>query len=1198
MFMPPLPARSLPTVGVLAAWQVYEGTTLDGYLHILLDGIRAAAGDRRCNLLLGCGVAPPVPRRLLMPGWPVPMSDALFVPVGPWNTDGLLVVPNGLSAERLDYIRRLISDGHPIVFAGAPDLRPSVAVDNASGIDQAIEHLVAHGHSHIAYITGPVGQPGDSVERLDAFRAAFQRQNLDLDSHLIAYADQADDIESGRQAIRRILDNGVSFSALLTFNDWVAIGAMQTLKSAGLETPRDVAVIGFDDRLHARVQTPPLTTVRHPTFDLGYQSLIALLDLRDGKWDGVRPIRISTRLIVRQSCGCRPGIPLRSACPDAQTHSARIMSTTHAASSTVAHKMALAAAAEARLYDLDELDRINERLLAALASDVEEKNGLQFNQVLADVLRATLQRDDDIYIWHAAISALQNEIATVPTSPKFSVPASEALLNQAHLMISEQSRRQITSALLHEMEMAERLGLMSSQLLAALDVGQIATILADYLPGVGIRHMQASLFVPEEDDPVAGSKPILRCGLASAPSANTFITHRFPPPDFYPPDEPFQLAVLPLIIQAQNVGFAAFDASNLEPCAVIMRNLAAALQSSRLYHEAAEGRRLAEESNRLKTRFLSTVSHELRTPLNIIVGLSKLMLNELAQGVNPAAQDLERIDANAQHLGFLIRDVLDLASSDAGQLRLTCEQLDLVEVIQAIVPTGEQLARDKGLSWRVQMPGSTPPVWGDRTRLRQVALNFISNAVKFTPHGTVTLALQAGAGRVTVSVSDTGLGIPPHERQNIFDEFHQSERTAARGYGGLGLGLAISKHLVEMHGGEIGVRSSGVEGEGATFYFSLPVMVAQPAAPELEALPSSQVALVLTDQPEMGEHIRAYLQEEGFPVIAQIIAPQADWLAQVRQAAPAAVLVDRRLATDRTWEIVQRLKQDPAMQDMPILFYSLAPESNTGSLLELDYRTKPLESHQLAHVLRTTTQDQPKQILIVDDDPHVLELHTRLVKQQLPDCQVRQAHHGREALAMVEGARPDLILLDLMMPELDGFGVLEALHARESIRDIPVIVLTARTLDEADMARLNRGVVSVLEKGVLNVEETLARVACVLTRVDQLGSATRRLVRKAMLYLHGHYAESLTREQIARYVGVSESYLANCFHQELGISPMTYLNRYRIKQARALLEAGELNVTEVALAAGFSDSAYFGRVFQRDVGVSPGAYRRGHRKPS
>ena len=1182
--------HSALTVGVLAAWQVYEGTTVDGYLRVLLDGIRAAACDRGCNLLLSCGVAPPSPRRLLTPAWPIPMPDTQFVPVGPWNTNGLIIVPNRLSAERLDYVQNLIDDGHPAVFAGAPELKPTVAVDNAHGIDLAVEHLMAHGHRKIAFIAGPVSQPGDSLERLHAYQAALHRLGLEADPRLIDYADQADDIESGRQAMQRIVSAHVPFSGLLTYNDWVAIGAMQTLKSAGLEAPRDVAVIGFDDRLHARVQNPPLTTVRHPTFDLGYQSLVALLDLMNGIWDGSSPIRIPTRLIIRQSCGCRPGVTL------ATGRAVEKAPTLESAQSSLTRKIADSVAAEARHYSLDDLDAMSERLLAALVSSVKQADATSFHQTLADLLRLTDARGEDVYIWHAAISTLQNEIARMPIQLELLRRPAEPWLTQAHLTISEQSRRQTTGALIHQMEMAERLGLMTSQLLAVMDTAQIATILAEHLQGVGIQHSLVAFFLPEEDDPFASSTCVLRCGLQGEPASLRFVTRHFPQPDFYPSIKSLHLAVLPLIIQGQNVGFVAFDASNLEPCAVIMRNLAAALQSSQLYHDAAEGRRLAEEANRLKSRFLSTVSHELRTPLNVIVGLSKLLLNEQAQGASPAPQDLERIFLSAQHLGFLIRDVLDLASSDAGQLRLSCEPLDLAQVMQAAAATGEQLARDKGLTWRVEMPECAPRVWGDPTRLRQVALNFISNAVKFTLQGTVTLTVQADAERVTVSVSDTGLGIPPQDQQNIFDEFRQSERTASRGYGGMGLGLAISKHLIELHGGEIGVCSSGVEGEGATFYFHLPVMAEQPGTLEPAALPPLQAVLLLTDQAETGEQVSAYLRQQGFEIVAQIIEAQSDWLAQIREVAPAAILLDQRLAQDRAWEIVRQLKQDPITQEMPVLFYTLTSEGDAGSMLELDYRQKPLESNQLARVLKLSRGDQKRRtILMVDDDPYVLDLHTRLVRQQLPDCQVLHARHGREALAVLEHTRPDLILLDLMMPELDGFGVLEVLQSREATRDIPVVVLTAQVLNEADLARLNRGVVSVFEKGVLSVEETLARVATALARVDRLGSTAQRLVRKAMVYLHEHYAEPLTREQVARYVSASESYLANCFHQELGLSPMTYLNRYRIKQARALLEAGELNVTEVAFSVGYSDAAYFSRVFQREVGVSPGAYRRGQR---
>jgi AraC-like DNA-binding protein len=311
-------------------------------------------------------------------------------------------------------------------------------------------------------------------------------------------------------------------------------------------------------------------------------------------------------------------------------------------------------------------------------------------------------------------------------------------------------------------------------------------------------------------------------------------------------------------------------------------------------------------------------------------------------------------------------------------------------------------------------------------------------------------------------------------------------------------------------------------------------------------------------------------------------------------------LLDQQLAVSaQGWEIIRRLKGSPELQDLPILVYALPPGGTTGAVLELDYRTKPLSEEQLARILAQPTvgEQAPQTVLIVDDDANILSVHTRLIKAQLPDCRVLVAHHGREALDILQHTRPDLVLLDLMMPEVDGFGVLEAMRTQEATRDIAVIVLTAQALTESDMERLNRGVVAVLEKGVFSAEETLARVAATLTRTGRVGSTVQRLVRKSLAYIHAHYDEPITRELLASQLAVSGTYLSNCFQKELGISPMTYLNRYRIKQARALLELGEQSMTQVSLAVGFSDSAYFSRVFQREVGVSPSAYRRGQRKP-
>ncbi len=1177
--------RSAPTVGVLAAWHVYEGVAIDDYLHMLLEGVIAAARDQACHLLLACGVAPPTPPRFMTPAWPNLMSDAQFVPVGPWNTDGLIVVPDTLSTERLLDVQNLMANDYPIVFAGAPELHPSVAVDNASGIQQAVQHLVAHGHQHIAFIPNTIDRPGDSLERKQAYQKILRQCGLVPDPRLIAYGNHADDTESGRQAMRQILSSGAPCTALITFNDWFAIGALEVIQASGREVPRDFAVIGFDDRLHARVQSPPLSTVRHPTFELGYQALVSMLQLLDGSWDGRATIRIPMQLIIRQSCGCRPGLSF-------QTDQSSEAASSPLTSTHLAQLMAEAAVTEARHFRRDELAAMSEELVGAFLSSVERGETTSFNQTLVQLLERTEAQNEEVYLWHAAILAVQH---AAHRNSSLSVLAN-TLFEQAQLTVGEHARRQTTRILIRQLEAADRLGLMTAQLLAALDTDKIANILTANLPGLGMRHAFAAQYEALEDDSVAVSRLLLSCGLSGESIDREFTTRHFPPPGFYPGDQPIQLAILPLIVQEQVIGFIAFEASNLDPCAVIMRNIAAGLRSSQLYHAAAEGQRLAEEANRLKTRFLSTVSHELRTPLNVIVGLSELLLREQAQGHAPPAQDLERIFASAQHLGFLIRDVLDLASSDAGQLRLSCEPLDLSEVLRAVIVTGEQLARDKGLAWRAQLPNRVPRVWGDRTRLRQVALNFISNGVKFTPRGSVQLTVEVSDAQVSVSVSDTGLGIPLEEQQSIFDEFHQSERTAARGFGGLGLGLAISRHLIELHGGTIGARSTGVEGEGATFFFSLPIMRESGTPVESQDWHDQPTVLILTDRVENADRVAEYLRRQGFGIATRVIISETEVAEAITQDLPATVLISRPLIEERGWDIVRQLKDHPQTQDAAIVFYDLPPEGQNGVVLDFDYQIKPLRAQQLARWLTPTRQlESSPTLLIVDDDPAILDVHSRLVQQQLPHCRVLLAGNGREALAVVKETRPDLILLDLMMPELDGFGVLEALRAGETTRTIPVIVLTAQALTEDDMTRLNQTVVTVLEKGVFSADETLAHVAAALTRADRASSAAPRLVRKAMAYLHEHYAEAVSRDQVARYVHVSENYLTNCFHQELGLSPMTYLARYRVKQARALLETSDLNITEVALAVGFSDGAYFSRVFQREVGVSPAAYRRSWR---
>jgi AraC-like DNA-binding protein/nitrogen-specific signal transduction histidine kinase len=619
-------------------------------------------------------------------------------------------------------------------------------------------------------------------------------------------------------------------------------------------------------------------------------------------------------------------------------------------------------------------------------------------------------------------------------------------------------------------------------------------------------------------------------------------------------------------------------------------------QKAREAQEAAlEGRRLAEEADRLKSRFLSMVSHELRTPLVLLVGLSEMMLHERAGNrpplPEPYRQDLARIHAGAQQLDGLVRDVLDLTRSQVGQLRLAKKPLDLEEVLKTVALVGEKMARGKGLAWQAEIP-TLPRVLGDPMRLQQVVLNLVTNAIKFTTHGQVALKAEVREESVTVLVSDTGLGVPLAEREIIFDEFRQSERTAARGYGGLGVGLAICRQLVELHGGQIGVQSSGEEGSGSTFYFTLPAMKGRAA--EEPGLPARGAAvLLLTRRASSGRRLQEHLVREGFEVEMLCMDETADWLAQVLMSPPGAVVLDLP-ASERGWEVVRTLKENPATQDVPVLLYTLLQDS--GSALTLDYLTKPLGTAALAqalqrHGLSAGACQAETTILVVDDDPAILEMHASVVQAHLPACRIARAADGRIALEAMRHTRPALVLLDLMMPELDGFGVLEAMQQDTALREVPVVVLTAQTLTQQDMARLNRGVASILEKEMFSVQETLAHVEQALAQSKALGSETQRMVRKAMAYIHEHYAEPIARKDIADYAGVSVRHLTRCFGQEVGVSLATYLKRYRIKQAKQLLRMGDKNITQVANAVGFSESGYFTRAFRQETGMSPRAYQ-------
>ncbi|MCW5849682.1 MAG: substrate-binding domain-containing protein [Anaerolineae bacterium] len=1099
---------------------------------------------------------------------------------------------------------------------------PSPMLDSYQGLRELLAHLIeGHGYRRLAFVRGPETHYS-AQERYRAYLDALQEYGIPFDPHLVS-AELGWTAETGAEAVRLFLDErrfrpGLDLHAIVAASDTQALAALRALQARGIRVPQDLALTGVNDNRAGRVATPPLTTVALPFYQLGETAVETLLALVEGETVGPLP-PLQGRPIIRESCGCADrdvaaavvgggGVVSRPPASPLDIH---------------AHPAAAAMALAMHRFSSPDVDSQARDVASAFLADVQTEAGLFLDALNEALDRARASRD--VAVWQRGLSVLRREM--VPHLRGAERQRAEDLLQQARVLTAKRTQRLEAYHHLQTEQQAHLLYELGARMTTASDSGQLMDALAEGLPRLGIPSGLLALYeqpqlyqypwpAPDYARLMLGYDDKGRIGVEA--EGRRFPTQHLAP-DGLLPREPRSYVVEPLHFQDQQLGVAVLemgprDGALYETLRVqissALRGVQLSEQNVSLYRQALEGQqaaqegqRLAEEANLLKSRFLSMVSHELLTPLVLLVGLSEMMLREGARGreplPDPYRQDLRRIHVSARQLSSLVRDVTDLARSEVGQLRLVQSPVDLADVLRGVGVVGEQMAREKGLQWRVEIPSTLPPVVGDAARLHQVALNLVANAVKFTQRGHVALRVQQDEHGVTVLISDTGLGVPIGEQGAIFDQFRQSERTVARGFGGLGIGLALCQHIVEMHGGQIGVRSSGEENAGSTFYFTLPI--GRDGATQDARQPSlSQTVLILTEHAGQVARLRDYLRQRGYDVEVLPIRERSDWLSVVLASPPGALVLDSP-AAKLGWELIAPLKENPTTQDIPLLFYSLDQDEDAGAMLALDYLSKPIGIAALAHTLKRYGLGEGAQantILVVDDDPGILEMHSQMIQAIMPTDRVLQASNGRLALDSMRRVRPSLVLLDLMMPELDGFGVLEAMQADASLRDIPVIVLTAQVLTQTDMARLNQGVTTVLSKGLLTTEETLAHIERSLAHSKKLGSDVQRVVRKVMAYIHEHYADPLSRDELADYAGVSPRHLTRCFDEEVGISPITYLNRFRILEAKRLLVRGDKSITEVAIEVGFSNSAYFAEMFRRETGVSPRDFQRREPGPS
>jgi signal transduction histidine kinase/CheY-like chemotaxis protein len=478
------------------------------------------------------------------------------------------------------------------------------------------------------------------------------------------------------------------------------------------------------------------------------------------------------------------------------------------------------------------------------------------------------------------------------------------------------------------------------------------------------------------------------------------------------------------------------------------------------------------EANRHKSVFLANMSHELRTPLNAIIGFSELMTDARDGQFDEATRMrfLGQILTSGKHLLGLINDILDLSKVEAGQMELRLQMVSIPEAVDQVVKTVEPLVAKKSITLQTTVEG-TGEVLADAGKLKQMLLNLVSNAIKFTADGgLVTITAARLKDRLEIAVSDTGIGIAEDDLKRIFHEFHQVDHGPARKHEGTGLGLALTKRFALLHGGDVRVASD--VDKGSTFTLSLPIRPtitpAAPAQPDaVNGHRSGPLVLVVEDDPAAAELLTRQLVGAGYRTVVARTGVEA--LAKARELQPAAITLDIILPEVDGWDVITRLKSDPATSAIPVVVVSVVDNPELGLALgAIDYFIKPVEAKELIarlnrFDLKHANGNGQVRVLIVDDEAANRQWLTKALEPA--GFTVLPASGGREAIEMATSLHPDLVLLDLMMPVVSGFDVVEALRADPSTRETPIMVLTATSLTEADRRHLNGRVSEILSRG-------------------------------------------------------------------------------------------------------------------------------------
>ena len=485
------------------------------------------------------------------------------------------------------------------------------------------------------------------------------------------------------------------------------------------------------------------------------------------------------------------------------------------------------------------------------------------------------------------------------------------------------------------------------------------------------------------------------------------------------------------------------------------------------------------------------MSHELRTPMNAIIGFTRLVRRKAAD-LLPARQleNLEKVEISANQLLALINDILDLSKIEAGKMSVNFMPFEFMTLVDTCFSTVEPMIKEGKVQLIKKVPEDLPEMLSDQDKLKQIIINLLSNALKFTEKGEVKLSAAVEGSSLKIAVSDTGVGIPANALEYIFDEFRQVDGSSTREHGGTGLGLSITKKLAHILGGTI--EASSVEGEGSTFTVILPLSqrdeesLSETAGLEEEQHPpamakAKKTLLAIDDDPDSLLLLKQNLEDEGYYVVGALSADEG--IQKATEIKPFAITLDILMPKKDGWEVLNHLKADPATRDIPVIVLSIIDNRELGfSLGAFDYLVKPLEKEAILSALQRIPDIPTKRVLVVDDEPNAVDLLTQILQDE--DYQVKGAYSGEEALRVLEAAPQDIIILDLLMPGMDGFEVIQTVKANASWRNIPIIVVTAKDLSDADWKFLRQSVDKIIQKSGLSEENLMNEVQGLLREHD------------------------------------------------------------------------------------------------------------------